>query len=343
MQQGFQCVDINGTNIDEADCYFGPAYNGTFTEGGIANENFNITYGDGEFLSGTLGYTDITIGRRTVTHQEVALVKKAYWNGDSMTSGLMGLAYSSITDAFVGNDPTIDNPNITGTAPGDQEPYSPVVQTMIAQGLNPPLFTLALERSSDLNDNVPGGYIAFGGLPPVSGRVGPFVNTSILIHKYTGYPPLLAAQRSFYSILPDSYVYENSGQSITTVPTTEDVIIDSGTTLLYVPTEVVKGYIASFKPAATLYEGSYYYPCNANAPYFGIKIAGKTFSISSADIILPDSGFVSNTTGVEYCLIGVVDAGEPLGFPIFGDVFLKNVVSVFDVGASQMRFAQHIY
>ncbi|KAK5120470.1 hypothetical protein LTR85_006125 [Meristemomyces frigidus] len=321
VQQGFQCVDINGTDIAEADCYFGPTYNGTFTEGEIANENFNITYGDGEFLSGVVGYTDISIGNITVTHQEVALATKAYWEGDGMTSGLIGLAYSSLTDAFAGDNATIDNPNVTGIAPGDQDPYSPVVQRMIAQGLNPPLFTLALERSSDLDENVPGGYVAFGGLPPVSGTTGPF-----------------------YSILPDGYVYKNNASVITTYPTTYDAIVDSGTTLLYVPTAVASGYIASFEPPAVVYEGDYYCPCNATAPYFGIEIAGETFNISSADIILPDSGFVSNATGIEYCLIGVLDGGSGAdGLTIFGDVFLKNVVAVFDVGASILRFAQHTY
>lgn len=343
-QKGFQCVTINGTDTAEANCYFGPLYNGTFTEGEVSDANFNITYGDGEFLTGDFGYTDICIGNITVKHQQVALVSEAYWEGDGMTSGLMGLAYSSLTSKFAGDNPTIDNSNVTGTAPGDQELYSPVVQSMIAQGLNPPLFTLALERSSDLNDNVPGGYIAFGGLPPVSGKTGRFVSTPILIHEYYEYPPLDSTARSFYSILPDGYVYNNNASVITTYPTSYDGIVDSGTTLLYVPTAVVDGYMASFNPPATYYEGYYYYPCNATAPYFGMKIANETFTISSEDIILPDSGFVSNTTGVEYCLVGVVDGGSGVDtFPVFGDVFLKNVVAVFDVGANILKFAPHSY
>ena len=119
--------------------------------------------------------------------------------------------------------------------------------------------------------------------------------------------------------------------------------MDSGTTLLYVPTNIFKGYIASFtNPAATLDEGYYYYPCNKTAPYLGIQIAGTVFSINSADIILPDSGYTSD--GVDYCLIGVQDGGSGVDtFPIFGDVFLKNVVAVFDIGASMLRFAPHEY
>jgi len=44
-QKGFQCVNVKGKNQPEADCSFGPVYNGTFTDGKIAGENFNISYG----------------------------------------------------------------------------------------------------------------------------------------------------------------------------------------------------------------------------------------------------------------------------------------------------------
>lgn len=131
-------------------------------------ENFNITYGDGEFLTGQLGYADVAIAGIKVQNTQVALVTRAYWNGDGLTSGLMGLGYSALTSAFIGTDPSIDNPNVTGSAPGDVSPYSPVVQSMIAQGLNPPVFSLALQRSQTDGANTPGGYVAFGGLPPVS-------------------------------------------------------------------------------------------------------------------------------------------------------------------------------
>lgn len=45
VQKGFQCVNVKGKDKPEADCMFGPVYNGTFTDGKIAAENFNITYG----------------------------------------------------------------------------------------------------------------------------------------------------------------------------------------------------------------------------------------------------------------------------------------------------------
>ena len=52
------------------------------------------------------------------------------------------------------------------------------------------------------------------------------------------------------------------------------------------------------------------------------------FYINAADLILDSDGS---------CFTGIDDGGE--GPYILGDVFLKNVVAVFDVGASEMRFA----
>lgn len=41
-QKGFQCVDINGTDIAEAECSFGPLYNATFEEGTISNVSADL-------------------------------------------------------------------------------------------------------------------------------------------------------------------------------------------------------------------------------------------------------------------------------------------------------------
>lgn len=49
-------------------------------------------------------------------------------------------------------------------------------------------------------------------------------------------------------------------------------------------------------------------------------------------IVDPDTG---------YCLIGPQDGGS--GPYILGDTFMNNVISVFDIGASEIRFAAHNY
>ena len=54
-------------------------------------------------------------------------------------------------------------------------------------------------------------------------------------------------------------------------------------------------------------------------------------------MIFSDS--VDPTTGE--CMVGIIaDDGS---FPILGDTFLNNVISVFDIGAGEIRLAEHKY
>ena len=174
---------------------------------------------------------DVTIAGIKVKKQEMALVTDAYWWGDGSISGILGLGYNAITNAYIGNDSAFNNPNITGTAPGSHISYSPIVTSMIAQGLNPPWFSLSLTRPTGKSPAA-GGYLAFGGLPPVSVDPAAFESTPIVPWQYAGYPPATAENLSYYSILPDAYVYKDG--VIESHPTELHAIIDSGASILRV-------------------------------------------------------------------------------------------------------------
>ena len=108
-------------------------------------------------------------------------------------------------------------------------------------------------------------------------------------------------------------------------------VVDSGTTLIYLPNPVsnaINRIFATYDPTG----GTWYADCNATAPSWDLIIGGQSFSIDPRDMI------VENSDGV--CLSGVQDAFN--GFAILGDVFLKNVLAVFDVGNLEMRFAQKL-
>jgi len=83
IKSGFECLDANGNEQSDSSCDFGPPFTGTFDDGQISNENFNITYGDGEFVTGVMGYEDITIAGITVSKQEVS---KVFYSGRRTTT-----------------------------------------------------------------------------------------------------------------------------------------------------------------------------------------------------------------------------------------------------------------
>jgi hypothetical protein len=155
VQEGFHCVDYAGEHIDEGACGFGPAYPGDFQYGAIPEQHIYIQYGDGELVYGPVGYNDLTLGNITVKKQEIGLANTTYWFGNNATSGVLGLAYPSLTNAYLGSS--------TEHSWIDEVSYSPVFTSMINQGLVLPYFSMAINRNSS------GGLIAWGGIPPVQG------------------------------------------------------------------------------------------------------------------------------------------------------------------------------
>lgn len=154
--------------LQKTNCSLGPPFQGTFDGGAISNQHFNLMYADLEFMTGIMGYETVTVAGITVEKQEVALVNYTYWFGDSVTSGLMGLAYSRLTSAFAGTNSSVND--------NDKQvlPYDPIMTTMIKRDLIEPMFSLVLDRDSD------NGYLALGGLPPVN-HTGTIATTPILM------------------------------------------------------------------------------------------------------------------------------------------------------------------
>ncbi|KAG0652392.1 putative aspartic-type endopeptidase [Hyphodiscus hymeniophilus] len=324
VESGFKCVDITtSAPLPESACDFGPTYNVTHTFKQIPNENFNITYGDGEFLTGIVGTEEVTLAGIKVK-QEVALVNFAAWEGDGTTSGLIGLAYPNITSAYAGTNPTLDN-----SPAGEQIVYNPIFTTMYKDGLIPPLFSLAILR--DISG--PSGYLALGGVPPVS-FVQDFTSTPILITTIVGYPKAY----DFYTININGVVL--NGKTVKGSGGDIQYIVDSGTTLNYFPTPVADAVNAAFVPPAVYDDdqGAYVVACKAKAPSLGITISGTTFWTNPLDMILLAG---TDENGNDVCISGIDDGGDDPTEDVFilGDTFQKNVVSVFDVGAVELRFA----
>lgn len=76
----------------------------------------------------------------------------------------------------------------------------------------------------------------------------------------------------------------------------------------------------------------YFTDCDAIPPSLAVVIEGVEFRINAADLIYRD--MIDPMTG--YCAIGIASGGS--GPYILGDVFLQNVLAVFDIGGAEMRF-----
>lgn len=313
IQSGFQCASVGRrpTALPESACEFGPPYTISSTFEQVQGENFNISYSDGETLTGIVGTEHVTLGGITVKNQEVGLVNYAAWTGDASSSGLIGLAFPNITSVFSGSDPALDNDSKAVA-------YSPLFTSMYTQGLVAPVFSLAIERGEQL-----GGLLALGGLPPIQHSpyfaCAPFQKRIVRGQANTAY--------EYYYIALDGLTYGNHTEKVDF-----QADIDSGTSLIFLPSETAYTINKLFDPPAFIdgARGEFVVNCAAKAPRFGISIAGHTFYVNPQDLVIK--------TEDGDCITGITEAGY--GRPaVLGDVFLKNVLAVFDVGASEMRFA----
>jgi hypothetical protein len=95
-----------------------------------------------------------------------------------------------------------------------------------------------------------------------------------------------------------------------------NVILDTGTTLLYAPTNVANAVAAAFRPRGQYSDeiGAVVVACNATAPPFSVQIGGKQFAVTGKDLILPIG---TDERGREVCISGVVDGGAATPDNIF--------------------------
>lgn len=204
---------------------------------------------------------------------------------------------------------------------------------MWKSGKIPPVFSLALDRSTSGT----AGYLALGGLPPIL-YVPNFVSTPLLITTITGLPRTF----NYYTIVIDSTVVDCAcvgGTTKGSVSRNAKYVVDSGTNYNLVPSDIATAINAAFIPAAVYNEdtGNSDVSCDAEVPSVGIAIGGTAFYMDDLDLIITQK----NIDGTESCYSAFIDGGNEIreGFFILGSNFMRNVISVFDVGAGQMRFA----
>ena len=215
---------------------------------------------------------------------------------------------SSAPDGTFG---TTDSDGILGLAfsnPSNKVPAPPkTFFENAAPTLAQSLFTVNLKKGAP-------GTLTFGA-----------IDTS----QYTGaitYVPVNSAN-GFWEITSSGYAIGSSAFVTSSI----DAIVDTGTTLLYLPAAVVKAYYAKV-PGATnsASEGGYVFPCTTNLPSITLG-AGAYRAVTPGNYL----NYASVDTGSTSCF-GGIQADTGIGFSIFGDTFIKSQFLVFKGPAQPM-------
>lgn len=113
-----------------------------------------------------------------------------------------------------------------------------------------------------------------------------------------------------------------------------DYIVDSGTTLSFIPDAQARQFNSMFDPPAyqDRYSGFMMVKCNAKVPVLGVKINGTVFYHNPKDL-------VKQYDAIGQTCVSGIQSSDAVGVNILGDTFLANVLAVFDLGQGVIKFA----
>ncbi|CAG8905867.1 unnamed protein product [Penicillium salamii] len=315
MQDGYTCINGTGTlAVPREDCKYAKSYHPSNTLRRISGQNFGIEYGAG-IASGYLAYEEVSLGNITVKKQKVGIADRSNPMGDGVNSGLLGLAYP------------LSHQRTRETAP-----ITPLTGTIVKSSPTSALHWQDLRKTNLLLS----GVLDPGWSPPVKYdpefAVTPVEFTDIPLNFTSGKRVL-----SYWTTTIDEVTFGPSSNNLTTNSTKFKAFIDSGNYVTYLPSAVVEPINALFSPPATYNEDlkAYVVDCSSKAPQFGLKLGNQTFFHNGSDLIFRVDGIcVSSLFPSEKVSLGDVTVN------ILGVPFLKNVLTVFDFGNDEMRFAK---
>lgn len=185
----------------------------------------------------------------SVSHDLIASTRTSPWSEVPMcdiramliSPTYIGFARSSLTSAYPGDDPSTDKP-------ANQIEYTNWIDNAIEKNKIDPVFSVVLERG----DNGGSGQLALGGLPTIDFDQD---FTTVPSEKFPlSNIPAAQTEYSYYTTTPDGIVINGESKS-----TNWPAIIDTGTTLAFVPNDIAVLINAAFDPPSKYIESVGYF------------------------------------------------------------------------------------
>jgi len=277
-----------------------------------------LTYfipGDGSFAYGKVYRDTITVGPISLPKATVETVQSVSYalEDDYDLDGIFGLAY-----------------NLSNQV----EPEQPTVMSVMSSVMKENLFTVDLKHKAD-------GAYTFGTLKPNA-------NTTVLAGDQRIHYVPLYEDAEFWEIAFTGFSFSSLDYWL---KSRWSAIVDTGTTLMLMPEEIVTAYYNTSVPGATLGNDTFMwtFPCDTELPDFYIGFGGgkhKNGSASAAEkwnVTIPGRYFNYTTLDTDLnstTCVGGMQSGLGMGFSILGDVFLKAIFAVFDIGGKRIGFAE---
>ncbi|TVY67385.1 Polyporopepsin [Lachnellula suecica] len=273
--------------------------------GKSTGHSVQVSYGSGSF-SGT-EYTDtVSFGGLTVTTQSIGAASSA--TGFDSVDGIFGVGPVDLTSGTVASTSTV--PTFLDNLYAQKSITTEVLGVYFAP-----------ESGADQNDA--NGELTLGG-----------VDTT----KYTGtltyFPKLTSGTASeYWGITVAAFTY-----GTTSLATAAQGIVDTGTTLIYIPTAAYTKFLSASGGKTDSSSGLAVFTTKPTSN-FSIKFGTTTYALTPAQYLVPTAEYSAFglTTGKYYAWIN--DGGSSGVNTIIGQKFLENYYSVFDTTNSRIGFA----
>lgn len=290
---------------------------GTFSTSGSStfrsnNTYFSISYGDGTFASGTFGTDVLDLSDLNVTGLSFAVA-----NETNSTMGVLGIGLPELEVTYSGS---------TASHSGKAYKYDN--------------FPIVLKNSGAIKSNTYSLY-----LNDSDAMHGTILFGAVDHSKYTGtlytIPIVNTLSASGFSspiqfdVTINGIGISDSGSSNKTLTTTKiPALLDSGTTLTYLPQTVVSMIATELGAHYSSRIGYYVLDCPSDD---SMEIV---FDFGGFHINAPLSSFILSTGTT--CLLGIIPTSDDTG-TILGDSFLTNAYVVYDLENLEISMAQARY
>nr|POF25772.1 polyporopepsin [Quercus suber] len=268
----------------------------------------SVSYGSGSF-SGT-EYTDrVSFGGLTVSAQSIGAASRA--TGFSGSDGIFGFGPVDLTQG------TVSNANTVPTFMDNLYSQRSISTEVLGVSFRP-------ESGSDTSDT--NGELTLGG-----------VDSSRYTGALTYFPTLKSGSAApYWGLSIASFTYGS-----TTLASSATGIIDTGTTLIYIPTSAYNRFLSLTGGTTDYYTGLASFNTRPTAN-FGIRFGSTTYTLTPAQYLVPAAQYSAfgGSSGKYYAWIN--DGGSSGVNTIIGQKFLENYYSVYDTTNSRIGFAKGV-
>uniref|UniRef100_A0A060T0K0 ARAD1C13816p n=1 Tax=Blastobotrys adeninivorans TaxID=409370 RepID=A0A060T0K0_BLAAD len=279
----------------------------------MTDEEFFAQYADTRAVEGKWAYDDVSVAGATISQMRLGI--------GEVTNCTMVVGIGLSSNEF---DASLYN----------EEPYPNLPARLAQDGIiNTNAYSLWL---NDLDENR--GSILFGGVDHA--KYEGTLQTLPMVDSPYYYPnTTMSVMMSGLTASPKEY----GSDPVQLFSGNIAVILDSGSSMSYLPYEVVDEVGFALDAEYDFYSGMWYAECNYEG-YFEFEFNGFSIKVPFSDLLTPApsiyGGISTFSDGTPMCSIGMVESFYYDGPFILGDTFLRNAYVVYDLDRKEISMAQ---